>query len=180
MIFKPSPVIPEVIIIEPEIFEDNRGFFTEIYNQEKYEAAGIPGPFVQDNLSHSFRGVLRGLHYQLVKPQGKLVWALHGQIFDVAVDIRKNSSSFGKWVGITLSSENSFGLYIPPDFAHGFCVLSETAHVFYKCTDFYFPEHERCISWDDPELDINWPLNTPILSQKDTICIQLKDAQLPF
>ncbi len=167
MRFTPSRVIPDIIIIEPEVFEDDRGFFTEMYHREKFEAAGIKDRFVQDNRAGSERGTIRGLHYQVVKPQGKLVWALSGEIYDVAVDIRKNSPFFGKWLGMTLSGENKRGLYIPPDCAHGYCVLSEYAEIFYKCTDFYSPKNERCIRWDDPDLAIDWPIKDPILSKKD-------------
>jgi dTDP-4-dehydrorhamnose 3,5-epimerase len=179
MRFIPSPVLSEVIILEPEIFQDNRGFFTEMYHLKEFEAAGIRGPFVQDNLSRSQEGTLRGLHYQLGRPQGKLVWVLSGRVYDVAVDIRRDSPGFGKWFGTVLSGEDKKGLYIPPDFAHGFCVLSRTADFFYKCTDFYAPDHERSIRWDDPDLAIEWPMKSPILSERDGSCPFLKDAELP-
>ena len=179
MDFRSSSVFPEVIIIEPEIFEDARGFFSEIYHQKKYDDAGIPVNFVQDNLSRSCKGTIRGLHYQLGRPQGKLIWGLSGKVFDVGVDIRKSSSTFGQWFGTVLSGENRRGLYIPPNFAHGFCVLSEEADVFYKCTDLYSPEHERCIRWDDPDLAIDWPIKNPVLSKRDLSCPFLKDAELP-
>ena len=172
MHFRPSPILPEIIIIEPEFFQDDRGFFTEMYHQEKFELAGIKGDFIQDNRSRSRQGTLRGLHYQVKIPQGKLVWVLSGEVFDVAVDIRQSSPTLGKWVGNVLSSENRNGIYIPPNFAHGFCVLSEQAEVFYKCTEFYSPEHERSIRWDDPDLAIDWPVKDPILS--------VKDANAPF
>ena len=175
MKFIPSPTLPEVIIIEPEIFGDNRGFFTEMYHKEKFQEAGIKENFVQDNRSRSKKGTLRGLHYQIKNPQGKLIWALSGEIFDVTVDIRNYSPTFGKWFGFTLSGENKKALYVPPDFAHGFCVLSEEAEVFYKCTDFYSPEHERCIRWDDPDLAIDWPIKEPVLSGKDENGHFLKD-----
>jgi dTDP-4-dehydrorhamnose 3,5-epimerase len=177
--FRPSPNLPDVIIIEPDIFEDGRGFFLEMYHQEKFEESGIKETFIQDNRSRSRLGTLRGLHYQLRKPQGKLVWVLYGDVFDVAVDIRRNSPSFGKWFGTTLSGENKIGLYIPPDFAHGFCVMSQQADVFYKCTEFYSPENERCIRWNDPDLAIDWPITDPVLSEKDVNCPLLKDADLP-
>ena len=179
MYFRPSSNLPDIILVEPEIFEDGRGFFSELYHKEKFEASGIKEAFVQDNRSRSHRGILRGLHYQLGKPQGKLVWVLTGEVFDVTVDIRRNSPTFGKWFGITLSEENKIGLYIPPDFAHGFCVTSKQADVYYKCTELYSPGNERCIRWDDPDLCIEWPIKNPILSKKDAICPFLKDADLP-
>jgi len=163
--------IPEIILIKPEIFYDSRGFFTESYNQAKFTANGIPETFVQDNHSHSIQGTLRGLHFQ--KPpmaQGKLVRVLQGEIFDVGIDIRKNSPTFGKWVGEILSSSNNHMLYIPPGFAHGFYVLSKTADVFYKCTNLYAPELDSGIIWNDPDLNIKWPLLKNIelfLSPKD-------------
>jgi dTDP-4-dehydrorhamnose 3,5-epimerase len=179
MHFTPSPILPEIIIIEPELFQDDRGFFTEMYHQGKFSDAGIKGNFVQDNRSRSRQGTIRGLHYQVTKPQGKLVWVLSGEVFDVAVDIRRGSPTLGKWQGNLLSSENKKGIYIPPDFAHGFCVLSEEAEVFYKCTEFYSPEGERTIRWDDPELSIEWPIKSPVLSDKDANAPLFKDAQLP-
>ena len=180
MNFKPSPILTEVIIVEPEIFKDDRGFFTEMYHREKYEAAGIYLPFVQDNRARSRRGTLRGLHYQIGRPQGKIVWALDGEVFDVAVDIRRGSPTFGKWTSYILSNENKTGLFIPPDFAHGYCVLSKEAEVFYKCTDIYAPEQERCIRWNDPDLAIEWPINDPVMSEKDGNAPFLKQAQLPL
>ena len=179
MYFTPSATLPEIIIIEPEIYEDGRGYFSEMYHRKKFEEAGIKGHFVQDNRSRSTRDTIRGLHYQLGRPQGKLVWALTGEIFDVTVDIRKSSPTFGKWFGIILSQDNKKGLYVPPNFAHGFCVLSEEVEFFYKCTDFYAPDHERCIRWDDPDIAIDWPTKFSILSKKDAICPFLKDAELP-
>jgi dTDP-4-dehydrorhamnose 3,5-epimerase len=179
MHFTPSPTLSDVIIIEPQLFRDDRGFFMEMYHQEKCQKAGIKDRFVQDNRSLSRRGTIRGLHYQLGKPQGKLIWALSGEVFDVAVDIRKGSATFGKWFGITLSGESKRGLYIPPDFAHGFCVLSEEAEFFYKCTDFYSPKDERCIRWNDPDLAIDWPINDPVISEKDAAAPLFKDAELP-
>ncbi|GAI95774.1 unnamed protein product [marine sediment metagenome] len=179
MYFTPSNILPEVIIIEPELFEDGRGYFTEMYHQKKFEEAGIKGNFVQDNRSRSQQGTIRGLHYQLGRPQGKLIWVLSGKAFDVVVDIRKSSPSFGKWSGIDLSDENKKGLYIPPNFAHGFCVISREAEIFYKCNDFYAPENERCIRWNDPDLAIDWPIKNPLLSERDKVCPFLKDAELP-
>jgi dTDP-4-dehydrorhamnose 3,5-epimerase len=175
----PSPVLPDVLIVKPDPFEDRRGFFMELYHREKYQEAGITDEFVQDNRSLSKKGTLRGLHYQLGRPQGKLVWALSGEIFDVVVDIRKRAPTFGRWFGTILSRENGKGLFIPCDFAHGFCVLSEEADIFYKCTEFYSPEHERCIRWDDPRLAIDWPVQKPILSEKDKGAPFFKDAELP-
>jgi dTDP-4-dehydrorhamnose 3,5-epimerase len=151
----------------------------EMYHQKKFHEAGIKEDFVQDNRSRSRQDSIRGLHYQLGKPQGKIVWALFGEVFDVAVDIRKGSPTFGKWFGITLSDESKRGLYIPPGFAHGFCVLSEEAEFFYKCSDFYSPEDERCIRWNDPDLAIDWPVENPIISEKDANAPLFKDAELP-
>ena len=179
MNFVPSPVLPEIVVIEPDVFQDDRGFFMESYHQEKFEKAGIRARFVQDNRSQSRKGTLRGLHYQVQKPQGKLIWVPYGRVFDVSVDIRRGSPTFGNWVSIILSEEEQRGLYIPPDFAHGFCVLSEKAEVLYKCTDFYSREHERCIRWNDPDLGIPWPTENPFLSQKDSTAPLLKEAELP-
>jgi len=159
--------LPGVLLIEPMVFSDERGFFMETYHAKKYAEAGIPGPFVQDNHSHSQRGTLRGLHYQLKNPQGKLVYAVKGEILDVAVDIRKGSPHFRRWTGNLLSEQNKRQLYIPEGFAHGFCVLSETADVIYKCTDFYAPGDEYGVFWADESIDIVWPIETPILSEKD-------------
>lgn len=162
--------IPDVLIIEPKVLGDDRGFFLESFNQTRFEeATGRKVDFVQDNHSKSTKNVLRGLHYQIQRPQGKLVRVVAGEIFDVAVDIRKNSPTFGKWVGQSLSAENKSQLWVPEGFAHGFLVLSESAEVLYKTTDYWFPAHERCIAWNDPTLGIQWPLQTiPILSAKDT------------
>jgi dTDP-4-dehydrorhamnose 3,5-epimerase len=156
-----------IILIEPDVFEDARGFFLETYHAEKYAQAGIRGPFVQDNFSKSVRGTLRGLHYQLKKAQGKLVGVSEGTVFDVAVDIRKGSPTFGRWYGVELSAETKRQLYIPPGFAHGFYVLSDWAAFWYKCTDCYSPRDERGIIWNDPAIGIRWPLSTPLLSAKD-------------
>lgn len=160
--------LPGVLLIEPRVFGDHRGVFLETYHREKYARAGIAKPFVQDNHSHSYKGVLRGLHYQLKQPQGKLLYVVTGEIFDVAVDIRQGSPTFGKWVGVTLSAENRRQLYVPEGFAHGFYVLSERADVTYKCTDLYAPGDEYGILWCDADLNIAWPLQgTPLLSEKD-------------
>lgn len=156
-----------VVLVEPDVFRDERGFFLETYHQEKYRDGGLPETFVQDNHSFSAHGVLRGLHAQLRRPQGKLVRAILGEIFDVAVDIRPESPTFGRWVGATLSGENLHQLYIPPGYAHGFCVLSETAHVQYKCTELYDRNDEIGIVWNDPEIGIEWPLKDPLLNPKD-------------
>jgi dTDP-4-dehydrorhamnose 3,5-epimerase len=156
-----------VHLIEARIFTDPRGFFMETWHADRYRQAHIPGPFVQDNYSYSTRGVLRGLHYQLKHPQGKLVQVLQGEVFDVAVDIRHGSPTFGHWTGVILSGDNHRQLYIAPGFAHGFCVLSETAQFLYKCTDFYAPGDEYGLRWDDPALAIEWPVTTPLLAEKD-------------
>ena len=177
---KATPLaIPEVILIEPRVFGDERGFFYESFNQESFrQATGLDVPFVQDNHSRSARNVLRGLHYQLPpKAQGKLVRAVVGEVFDVAVDIRKDSPTFGKWVGEVLSAENKKQLWIPPGFAHGFLVLSEVAEFLYKTTDYYAPEFERCILWNDPAIAVDWPLAAePVLSAKDARGGPLSDA----
>ncbi len=159
--------LPGVSIIEPACFKDPRGYFLETFHQEKYAAAGINQAFVQDNHSHSHQGVLRGLHYQLKHPQGKLIYVVTGAIFDVAVDIRLGSPTFGQWIGAELSADNKRQLYVPQGFAHGFVVLSKSADVIYKCTDVYAPGDEYGILWSDPEIGINWPVENPILSQKD-------------
>jgi dTDP-4-dehydrorhamnose 3,5-epimerase len=161
--------LPEVYVIEPRVFSDERGFFMETWQALRYQQVHIPGPFVQDNYSHSTYGTLRGLHYQLKCPQGKLVWVIQGEIFDVAVDIRRGSPAFGRWSGVVLSGENHRQLYIPPGFAHGFCVLSKSADFLYKCTDFYTPGDEYGLRWDDPRLAITWPVSTPRLSEKDNV-----------
>lgn len=152
----------------------------ETYHQKKFAVGGIDVEFVQDNQSMSTKGTLRGLHYQIERPQGKLVRVLYGEVFDVAVDIRRSSQNFGKWFGVLLSANNKRAVYIPPNFAHGFCVLSDRAEFLYKCTDFYGPEYERTIRWDDPELAIDWPIKDPILSEKDATSPFLKHAELPL
>jgi dTDP-4-dehydrorhamnose 3,5-epimerase len=176
MSFKISQTkLPEVLVVEPEVFGDSRGFFLETYHYKKYAEKGIEKPFVQDNHSRSSRGILRGLHYQLKTPQAKLVYAATGEILDVAVDIRKGSPAFGEWVGIILSEENHFQLYVPEGFAHGFCVLSETADVIYKCSDLYTPGDDMGVNWSDKSININWPEKVPLLSDKDKNLPLLKD-----
>ena len=167
--------LPGVFIIEPNIFKDPRGFFLETYHIGKYAEIGINQAFVQDNRSHSRTGTLRGLHYQLKHAQGKLIYVVTGEIFDVAVDIRRSSSTFGQWLGAHLSNQNKRQIFIPPGFAHGFCVLSQTTDVIYKCTDLYTPEDEYGISWADPQLGIQWPEKNPILSEKDSQYPNLTD-----
>lgn len=156
-----------VLVIEPTVHRDERGFFLETFHARRYREAGLDASFVQDNHSRSVRGTLRGLHWQIEHPQGKLVRVLSGEIFDAVVDIRPEAPTFGQWVGVTLSSENFRQLYAPPGFAHGFCVTSEIAEVEYKCTDFYDPEAERGLIWNDPEVGITWPVADPILSARD-------------
>lgn len=171
---------PEVLLIEPDVFRDTRGFFMETFHAGKFRQHGLPETFVQDNHSRSTRGVLRGLHYQLEHPQGKLVRAATGEIFDVAVDIRKGSPHFGKWAAAVLSEENSHQLYIPPGFAHGFCVLSEQADFMYKCTDLYAPGDEYGIAWNDPAIGIEWPALDYLLSDKDQRNPGLRDSGTPL
>jgi dTDP-4-dehydrorhamnose 3,5-epimerase len=174
MKFLPT-VLPEVLVIEPDVFKDDRGFFLETWHQEKYREGGLPTAFVQDNHSFSVRHVLRGLHAQLRHPQGKLVRAVLGEIYDVAVDIRPDSPTFGKWVGEVLSGESFRQLWIPPGFAHGFCVLSDSAHVLYKCTEIYHREDEVSILWNDPGIGIEWPVREPVLSPKDRQARRLQE-----
>ena len=174
--------LPGVILCQMQEFADSRGHFLESYHSEKYQKGAIGETFVQDNYSHSKRGVLRGLHYQVNQPQGKLVHVLRGEIFDVAVDIRKNSPHFGKWYGTNLSGENRRQIYVPEGFAHGFCTLSAEADVVYKCTDLYSPENERSLIWNDPDVNISWPIEKPSLSEKDAAGLKLadlKDNDLP-
>jgi dTDP-4-dehydrorhamnose 3,5-epimerase len=175
MRFTPQDV-PDVVLIEPDVHRDARGFFLETWHQRKYAEGGVNGPFVQDNHSRSRRGTLRGLHAQLRRPQGKLVRVVDGEVFDVAVDIRRGSPTFGRWVGDRLSGENLRQLWIPPGFAHGFCVLSENVHLEYKCTDFYDPSDEIAVAWDDPEIGIRWPVGSPTLSKKDAAAPRLADV----
>lgn len=172
--------LPEVLILEPKVFGDDRGFFMESYNAKTFGAlTGLNVNFVQDNHSRSSKNVLRGLHYQIQQPQGKLVRVVRGAVFDVTVDIRKSSDTFGKWVGIELTESNYRQLWVPPGFAHGFLVLSDTADFLYKTTDYYAPEHERCIIWDDADIGIEWPLDVPpSLSVKDMRGGALKEAEL--
>lgn len=172
--------IPEIIIFEPKVFGDDRGFFYESFNQKVFETAtGLTPNFVQDNHSKSAKNVLRGLHYQIQQPQGKLVRVTYGEVFDVAVDVRKSSATFGQYVGVHLSAENKVQLWVPPGFAHGFVVLSEAAEFLYKTTDFYAPQFERSILWNDPDIAIEWPIDgEPLLSAKDKVGAKLQDAEL--
>ena len=177
MKFTPTE-IPDVVLVEPEVFSDSRGFFFEAYHAEKFAENGIREEFVQDNQSRSIRGTLRGLHAQRLQPQGKLVRSLAGEIFDVAVDIRPGSTTFGRWVGATLSAENRRQLWVPPGFAHGFVVLSDTADVLYKCTTLYRRDDEIGILWNDPEIGIEWPLDgDPLLSPKDAVASRLAEIR---
>ena len=166
MKFAPAAV-PGVVVIEPDVHTDRRGFFLETYHAEKYRAGGIPGEFVQDNHSRSTAGTIRGLHLQLRRPQGKLIHVVEGEIFDVAVDVRRGSPTFGQWVGVTLSAANFRQCYVPPGFAHGFAVVSAVAQVVYKCTDVYDPGGELGIAWDDPAIGVTWPVAQPFLSDRD-------------
>lgn len=175
MRFQPTD-LPEVILIEPEVFRDPRGFFLETWNARKFREGGISAAFVQDNHSRSARGTVRGLHAQQQRPQGKLIRVVAGDIFDVAVDIRRGSPTFGRWVSFPLSAESFRQCYVPPGFAHGFCVVSESAEVEYKCTDFYDPADEITIAWNDPELAIAWPVREPVLSAKDRSAPQLREV----
>ena len=171
--------LEEVKIVEPRIFQDDRGMFYESYQRRRYrEEAGIDRNFVQDNVSFSTRGTLRGLHYQLPHMQAKLVQVLKGEVFDVAVDIRRGSPTFGQWVGVLLSDSNCRQLFIPEGFAHGFCTLTERVICIYKCSEFYMPNSEKGILWSDPDLNINWPIKNPILSRKDQMYSRLKDIPL--
>ena len=167
-----------VRLIIPRVFEDERGFFLETFNAGVFEECGLPVNFVQDNHSRSGRGVLRGLHYQFPSWQGKLVRVVSGEIFDVAVDIRPESPTYGQWYGVTLSGENKHQLYIPPGYAHGFCVLSETVDVTYKCTALYNPSEDAGVRWDDPDIGIDWPISEPLVSEKDRNAPLLKDIVL--
>jgi dTDP-4-dehydrorhamnose 3,5-epimerase len=170
--------LPGMLLLEPRVFSDARGFFLESYNRRAFAQAGITAEFVQDNHSRSARNVLRGLHYQLRQPQGKLVRVVAGEVFDVAVDLRRSSAAFGRWAGFHLSAENKRMLWIPPGFAHGFLSLSDSAEVLYKATDFYVPEDERCVAWNDPAIGIRWPLQgTPLVSAKDAGGLSLQAAE---
>jgi dTDP-4-dehydrorhamnose 3,5-epimerase len=174
--------IPGVLLIQPDVKKDPRGFFLETYSERKYKALGITDIFVQDNFSHSVQNVLRGLHYQLKNPQAKLISVTSGEVFDVAVDIRSGSPTFGKWAGAILNGENCRQLYIPPGFAHGFCVLSMNASLIYKCSDFYDPDDDFGVAWNDSSFGIEWPVRNPILSQKDATLRRLEqipNSELP-
>jgi len=178
--FKPLSIL-DVILIEPKSFEDSRGFFLENYHEELFQNHQIHSKFIQDNMSYSKKNILRGLHFQLnPKAQAKLVSVINGEIFDVAVDIRKNSSTYGKWVGEILSSTNHKSLFIPEGFAHGFCVLSDDAYVMYKTSEYYFPELEKGIMWNDSSIGISWPINEPILSEKDLNLSLLSNVENNF
>lgn len=174
MRFEPTP-LPGVILVHPDVHRDPRGFFLETYHARKYEEGGIRAAFVQDNHSHSVKGTLRGLHAQLARPQGKLVRAVAGEMYDVAVDIRVGSPTFGRWYGVRLSGENFLQLYVPPGFAHGFCVLSETVDVEYKCTELYDRTDEITVAWDDPRIGIEWPVDAPLVSDKDRAAPRLEE-----
>jgi dTDP-4-dehydrorhamnose 3,5-epimerase len=173
--------LPDVMVIRPKVFEDARGFFMDTWHRKQFEQEGIDASFVQDSHSGSKAGTIRGLHYQIKQAQGKLIRVVKGEAFDVAVDIRRSSPDFGQWTGEVLSAENHKVIWIPPGFAHGFLVLSETAEFEYKCTDYYAPEHERTLQWDDPDIGIDWPLleeEKPLLSDKDALGLPLKDAEV--
>jgi dTDP-4-dehydrorhamnose 3,5-epimerase len=174
--------IPGVVVVEPDVHIDGRGFFVETYHAERYREQGIEAPFVQDNHSRSVGGTLRGLHLQVHRPQGKLIRVIEGEIFDVAVDVRRGSPTFGRWVAVTLTAENFKQCYVPPGFAHGFCVLSAIAQVEYKCTDVYDPASEIGVAWNDPALGITWPVSEPILSRRDSHHPKLAElaGQLPL
>lgn len=172
--------LPGLLLIEPIVHGDHRGYFLQAWQQREYLEAGLPGTFVQDNLSLSRKGTLRGLHYQKPNTQGKLVHVILGEVWDVAVDLRLDSPAFGKWEGVTLNGETHNQLYVPPGFAHGFCVTSEEALFTYKCTDFYAPEHEHGLAWNDPDLRIHWPVKDPILSPRDTKYPRLAEIPAEF
>lgn len=180
MDFQPT-ALPDVVLIKPRVLGDVRGFFMETWEANKFAAAGLNLKFVQDNHSRSVKDTLRGLHYQTQQPQGKLVRVVVGEVYDVAVDLRRSSASFGKWVGVYLSAENKHMLWVPPGFAHGFLVTSEVAEFVYKCTDYYAPQYERSLIWNDPTVDIAWPLSpgqAPLLSDKDKAGTLLRDAEV--
>jgi dTDP-4-dehydrorhamnose 3,5-epimerase len=170
--------LPGVLLVEPDVFRDSRGYFLETFHERKYREAGIAHPFVQDNQSRSSRGTLRGMHAQLRKPQGKLIRAVQGEIFDVAVDIRPDSPTFGEWTGATLSGDNFRQMFIPPGFAHGFCVLSDFAEIAYKCTDFYDRADEIGFRWNDPGVAIRWPVRDPLLSERDAALPTLAELRV--
>jgi dTDP-4-dehydrorhamnose 3,5-epimerase len=168
-----------VYLIKPRVFEDSRGFFLETYNRDRYRDHGIDADFVQDNYARSPRGILRGMHYQIKHSQAKLVWVPEGEVYDVVVDLRKDSLTFGQWDGYTLSSKNKHQLFVPTGFAHGYCVTSETADFMYKCSDFYYPEDEGGLIWNDPKVGIEWPIEDPVLSEKDQNNPTLEKTVLP-
>jgi dTDP-4-dehydrorhamnose 3,5-epimerase len=179
MEFEPTR-LPEVLLIKPRVFEDARGYFFETWQQDKFAAAGVTAPFVQDNHSHSVRGTLRGLHYQLRRPQGKLLRVTRGEVFDVAVDVRRSSPRFGQWAGVILSQTNHHMLWVPPGFAHGYLALSDEIDFIYKCTDFYSPQDERAVRWNDARIGVQWPLPAgvaPTLSGKDAVAPSLDQAE---
>jgi dTDP-4-dehydrorhamnose 3,5-epimerase len=165
-----------VLVLEPRVFKDDRGYFVETFQLERYREAGITQPFVQDNSSHSIKGTLRGMHFQEPRGQGKLVACTRGAVWDAVIDIRKGSPTFGRWFGVELSAETARQIWVPVGFAHGFCVLSDTADVTYKCTDYYAPGTERSVLWNDPDVGIQWPVEKPLLSPKDAVAPKLKDA----
>ncbi len=169
--------LPGVLILEPHVHRDDRGFFLELYHRDRFAEHGIVEDFVQDNRSHSGKNTLRGLHYQLRHPQGKLCHVIRGEVFDVAVDIRRDSPDFGNWTGVVLSEQNHRQLYVPPGFAHGYCALTDDVDFTYKCTERYFPEDERSIIWNDPQIGIEWPIDSPLVSDKDLQAPQLVDAE---
>jgi dTDP-4-dehydrorhamnose 3,5-epimerase len=174
-----STALPDVFIFEPSVYPDARGFFMECFNQKFFsEATGFQGNFVQDNHSRSAKNVLRGMHYQLQKPQGKLLRVTNGTIFDVVVDVRKSAPTFGQWLGVELSSDNRYMLWVPPGYAHGFVALTDDADVTYKVTDYHFPQGERSIAWNDRAIGIKWPVQNPILSERDQKAARLKDAEV--
>ena len=180
MEFEPT-LLSDVVLIKPRVFGDSRGYFLEIWHEREFAAAGIAAHFVQDNHSHSSRGTLRGLHFQIQQPQGKLVRVVRGEAFDVAVDIRRSSPNFGQWIGVRLSDVNHHMLWVPPGFAHGYLALSDEIDFLYKCTDFYAPQHERAIRWDDPQLAVQWPLLpnvAPVVSAKDAAAPLLREVEL--
>jgi dTDP-4-dehydrorhamnose 3,5-epimerase len=168
--------LPGVLLLEPKVFGDERGLFMEIFHAERYEQFGIFGPFVQDNFSRSVKGTLRGMHFQEPRAQGKLVQVLAGEVYDVVADVRRGAPTFGRWVGVRLSGSNRRQLWVPPGFAHGFCVVSDNADFLYKCTELYSPGSERAIAWNDPDLAIRWPVENPLLSEKDAAAPTLAAA----
>jgi dTDP-4-dehydrorhamnose 3,5-epimerase len=170
--------LPGVLVIEPRVFGDPRGFFFETWQAERYAEAGLPSRFVQDNVSRSMRGTLRGLHFQEPCAQGKLLSVIRGAVFDVAVDVRRGSPTFARWFGVELTGDNHRQLWVPPGHAHGFCVLSDEADFFYKCTEAYAPQHDRGIAWDDPDVGVRWPVEAPLLSDKDRKLPRLRDAMV--